>query len=45
MRKHRLTEISTIMISHNMGKDKVKLKKNNTLERENMANNHMGIVI
>ena len=35
IRNHPFTEISTMMILQNMGKDKDKLKENNTLERNN----------
>ena len=32
------------MVLHNMGKENDKLKNNNTLERNNMATNQMGIM-
>ena len=44
MRKHHFIEISKMMILHNIGKEKEILKMMNTLERNKMDNQWMGIV-
>ena len=44
MRNHHFTPMKTIMVLWNMGKEKGKMKKKNTSDRNNMATHHMGIV-
>ena len=44
MGNHHFTATRTMVILHNMGKEKGKPKEKNTLERENVVTRQMGIV-
>ena len=44
IRKHHFIAMSKMITLQNMGKEKEKLKKKNTSERNKMATHHMGIV-